>query len=84
MAFTLVMDEGHFFVSSNPPLLSCKPQNGNQPHFFFPFTQIETHPFHPEQIDAETTLMPLKPISLCVAEPPSCHLWLSLNWLLIP
>lgn len=30
----LVMDESYFFVSSNPPLLSCKSCSGHQPYFF--------------------------------------------------
>ena len=36
-------------------------------HIFFPvYSNKETHPLHPEQIDGETTLMPLKTIYLCV------------------
>lgn len=37
----LVMDESYFFVSSNPPLLSCKSCSGHQPYFFFQFTQVK-------------------------------------------
>lgn len=39
----VVMDESYFFVSSNPPLLSCKSCWENQPYFFFKFSQAKWH-----------------------------------------
>lgn len=80
MFIPLVIDESYFFVSSNPPLLSCKSCSGNQPYFFFQFAQVKWH-IHStwDRLLQKLCYVPQNCISMCAVESPSCYLWLCLK-----
>lgn len=61
----VVMDESYFFVSSNPPLLSCKSCWENQPYFFSSFLKQNDTSIPPRIDGCRNYPTPLKIAFLC-------------------